>query len=285
MLVWVAGKDGLVGKAMIECLEVMHIGTGKDDVDIENFPSIEEFFLKHHPTHIINCTAVVEVDKTENELLDKAKAVNIDGVENLARLAKKYDVKLMHISTDYVFDGTSASSYKEEDKTNPVNAYGKTKLAGENILFTICPEAVCVRTASVYGYGKKGLIDSLVELLKQQEVCSFVTDQISSPTHADDLTKAVTYLFQSQGVFHFVNEGFCSRYELLEFVKHLMDKYKIPHACKKLEKKKQIDFKRPAKRPVRSVLSTEKITKLLDYPIRSWQNALEEYFVRKWVDK
>jgi dTDP-4-dehydrorhamnose reductase len=284
MLVWIVGKDGLVGKSFLRNLHLMHIGSGRE-IDVTDPKALEVFFLKHHPTHIINCSAVVCVDSCENTLKGKAHSVNIDGVKNLALLCKKYGVKLIHISTDYVFDGTKGSNYFEEDQTNPVNEYGKTKLEGEKVLQQILKDGLIIRTASLYGFDKKGLIDDLVERLKTNKVCSFVTDQISSPTYVEDLVKGVEKLLDQSGVFHFVNSGHCSRFELLVFVKHLMQKYNIPIVCQKVEKKTQNDFKRAAKRPIYSALSTKKVEKYLDFLVRNWQEALEEYFVNKWVDR
>ena len=284
MLVWIVGKDGLVGKSLVRNLNFMHVGSGRKEADVTDPKSLEAFFLEHHPTHIINCSAIVSVDSCENSLKSKAEEVNIDGVRNLALLSKKYNVKFVHISTDYVFDGAKGSDYTEEDETNTVNEYGRTKLAGEEVLQEILTDALIIRTASLYGFDKKGLIDGLVETLQKNEVCSFVTDQISSPTFVEDLEKGVGALLKENGIFHFVNKGHCSRFELLCFVKDLMEKYKIPMLCKKVEKKRQKDFQREAIRPVRSVLSTKKVEKFLDFPIRGWMEALEEFFVNKWVD-
>lgn len=282
MLVWIVGKAGLLGKAMMSGMNVSHIGSAREEVDVLKPSMIEAFYLKHRPTHIVNCTAIVQVDKAEGELFNEAERINVHGVENLALLAKRHHLKLIHISTDYVFDGKKREAYVEEDKTNPVNRYGQTKLIGEQKLLEILPSVVIIRTASVFGPGKYGLIDSLVDLLEQKEQCSFVTDQISSPTYVDDIVAATTCLLDASGIYHFVNGGFCSRYDLLCFVKDLMVKYQVPFKCKKISKSTQKDFQRAAIRPARSVLSTKKIEPLLHFSIRSWQDAVEDFFVGKW---
>jgi dTDP-4-dehydrorhamnose reductase len=282
MLIWIVGKDGLLGKSMMETMTPEHIGSSRDEVDVLNPSMIEAFYIKHKPTHIINCTAVVEVDKAEGEFSFKAEEVNLRGIENLALLAKQQGLKVMHISTDYVFDGTKKEAYIEEDIVNPVNRYGLTKLLGEQKLLEILPGAVIIRTASVFGPAKYGLIDSMVDLLQNKEECSFVTDQISTPTYVDDIVVAATCLLDEKGIYHFVNKGFCSRYELLSFIKDLLIKYQLPLKCKKIGKSTQKDFSRPATRPIRSVLSTKKIEPLLSFTIRPWQDAVENFFVGKW---
>lgn len=282
MLVWVVGAQGLLGQSMMEVLDLPLVGSSHEDVDILNLSQMEAFYLEHRPTHIINCTAVVEVDKCEKELYQPAEDINVKGVVHLATLSKKYGIKVIHISTDYVFDGTKGSDYVEEDRTNPINRYGKTKLKGEQRLLEILPDSVIIRTASLYGKAKSGLIDSLVSMLGNFEECSFVTDQISTPTNVDDVSMATKCLLEQSGIYHFVNKGFCSRYDLLVFVKALMEKYKMPVACKMMKPCAQRDFPRPAIRPVRSVLSTKKVEPLLDFKIRPWEMALESFFVDKW---
>ncbi|MCH9811552.1 dTDP-4-dehydrorhamnose reductase [bacterium] len=283
MLVWVVGAEGLLGKAMMEVLDVPLVGSSHEDADVLDLKGLENFYLEHRPTHIVNCSAVVEVDKAEGELSSLAEDINVKGVVHLAVIAKKYHLKVIHISTDYVFDGRKKTDYVEEDAVNPVNGYGRTKLEGERRLLQILPESAILRTASLYGKAKKGLIDSLVFLLQTKEECSFVTDQISSPTNVEDVAVAVKAILEKSGVYHFVNKGFCSRFELLVFVKGLMEKYGLEVFCKKLVESTQKDFPRPATRPVRSVLCTKKIEPLMEFPIRSWQSALESFFLEKWV--
>ncbi len=284
MLVWVVGKDGLVGQSMMKAL-FDAVGSSRSQADVTNIKALEEFYKEYKPTHIVNCSAIVQVDRSENELASLARKINVDGVQNLAKIAKKNRVKLIHISTDYVFDGEKKDAYTEEDPTKAINVYGQTKLIGEEKLFSTCPAAVLVRTASLFGYGKPGLIDSMVRLLQKNETCSFVTDQVSTPTFVEDLTQAILSLLDQEGVFHFVNKGFCSRYELLTFVKELMGKYHIPCKCTHVQTKLQSDFPGVATRPHRSVLSTKKIEQLLPFAIRTWQDAVEEFFASQWGKK
>ena len=281
MLVWVVGKDGLVGQSMMKVL-FDAVGSSRSQADVTDKKALEAFFKEYKPTHIINCSAIVEVDKVENDLPHLAKKINVDGVENLAYIAKKHRAKLIHISTDYVFDGEKKEAYVETDPTRAINVYGQTKLLGEEKLLHICPSAVVVRTATLFGHGKPGLIDSMVRLLKNNETCAFAIDQVSTPTFVDDLTKAILSLLDKEGIYHFVNRGFCSRFELLSFIKELMEKYHVPCKCTHIETKLQVDFQRPARRPHRSVLSTKKIEGILPFTIASWMEVVEEFFAHKW---
>ncbi len=281
MLVWVVGKDGLVGQSLMKAL-FDGVGSSRSQADVTDKKALEAFFKEYKPTHIVNCSAIVEVDKVENDFANLAKKINVDGVENLAYIAKKNRVKLIHISTDYVFDGEKKDAYTESDPTRAINVYGQTKLLGEEKLFSIYPSAVSIRTASLFGYGKPGLIDSMVRLLQKNETCSFAIDQVSTPTLVDDLVKAILSLLDKEGIFHFVNRGFCSRFELLTFIKELMEKYHVPCKCTHIEAKLQADFQRPALRPHRSVLSTKKIEPFLPFTIRSWMEVVEEFFAHQW---
>jgi dTDP-4-dehydrorhamnose reductase len=281
MLVWVVGKNGLVGQSVMNAL-FDAVGSLRSQADVTDPKALEEFYKEYKPTHIINCSAIVHVDKVEHEYANLAKKINVDGVENLAKVAKKNRAKLIHISTDYVFDGEKEEAYSEEDQKKAVNVYGQTKLLGEQRLFDILPSAVCVRTASVYGYGKDGLIESMKHYLEENKRCLSPIDQVSTPTCSEDLATAILSLLDKEGVFHFVNKGFCSRFELLTFIKELMDTYQLPYACTHIEPVLQKDLKRAALRPCRSVLSTKKIEEVLKGPIRSWQEGVEEYFARRW---
>lgn len=283
MLVWVVGKDGLMGQSVCNTLGLPLIGSCRIEVDVRSKQMLEVFYQKHKPSHIVNCSAYVQVDQTEGALAKDAYNVNVVGTMNLALLAKTYDLKMVHLSTDYVFDGEKETDYTERDRTNPINVYGKTKLEGEQEAKAELPTVTILRTASLFGPYKRGLIDSMVDMLIGEESCSFVSDQISTPTHVDDVTSAIRCILDEEGIFHFVNGGHCSRFELLEFLRDLLHKYKIPVKCKELIKVVQKDFSRPAKRPHRSVLSTKKIERHLDFTIRSWQEAVEAFFVSKWV--
>lgn len=281
MKFWVVASGGLVGLEMCRLLErkgANFVKSSHQEVDVRNVKAIESFFMKHKPTHIINCSAHVEVDKAEDQEAGLAFEVNAEGSKNLAQVAKNQNIRLIHISTDYVFDGKSQKDYEEGDVTAPINIYGQTKLEGERgILETYPNGSVIVRTASLYGKAKPGLVSKILHQLKTKQVVQNISDQISTPTYTKDLCKALFDVRDQTGVFHFVNKGHTSRLGLTEEIKKIAEEMGIMVQCKKIEGVTRLESKRPAMRPKRSVLSTKKIAVLLDYPIRDWKDALRDY--------
>ena len=278
--VWVVGSQGLVARQI--CLDlakkgIAFVASNHTQVDALDIRALENFYDKHLPTYVINGVAHVRVDAAEGEQKELCYALNREVVENLAHLCANKGVKLIHISTDYVFDGTSKSDYEVEDPVNPLNVYGKAKLEGEQMLFKICPGACCVRTASVYGLTKPGLITGMMDALQTKESVEHVVDQISSPTNAKDLSQAIIDVMNAKGIFQFVNAGSCSRFALLQFVYDFCLSHGIKMTCKRLKALEQKQSGRSAKRPRRSVLSNKKIAPLLSFSIRSWQEALRAY--------
>ncbi len=278
--VWVVAKDGLVGSEMMKYLderEVDHVGSTRQEADVTHPDSLKAYFEKHSPNLIINCSANVNVDAAEGVERDLAYDVNVTGPANLAKLAKERATRLLHISTDYVFDGDNDTDYVETDAVNPVNHYGITKLEGEQKLLEIYPEALSLRTASIFGAGKPGLVTGIIKMLESQEEAKGIVDQISTPTYSKHIVRALWDVRNEKGIFHFVNKGFASRFDLVEEVKNLANKLGHPIKCERIKGMPSVEFGRAAVRPKRSVLSTEKIERILKWPIRTWQEALREY--------
>ncbi len=278
--VWVVAKLGLVGIEMMKFLKsknVAHVGSSRSEADITDKESIRSFFNKHHPTHIINCSANVNVDLAEDQEKDLAYDVNVKGVVNLAELAKEYEVKLIHIGTDYVFDGEKETDYEESDPISPINQYGITKLEGEQKMLEMYPEAVCVRTASLFGAAKPGLVSGIIRMLETKDEAKGIIDQTSSPTYVPHLVQAIWAIRNEKGIFHFVNKGTASRFELVEEVKNYANEKGRAIKCNRIIGMQSAEFGRAAARPKRSVLSTHKIEEYLPFPIPSWQAALREY--------
>ena len=277
---WVVAKQGLVGKEICKFLKnkgVSFVSSSHSEADVTDREAIKRFFDQHNPTNIINCSAHVNVDLAEKEQRDLAYNINVTGIVNLAQLAKENGVKLVHIGTDYVFDGNSEFDYKENDSVNPINHYGTTKLEGEQEMLEIYPQAVCVRTASVYGSGKSGLVSGMIRALETQEEVRGVIDQISSPTYSAHLVEAIWDVRDQSGIFHFVNKGYASRLDLVEELKNYAEAKGKIIKCQRIIGLPSSDFGRVAKRPVRSVLSTQKIEAFYKKPIPSWKAALREY--------
>lgn len=279
MKFWVVGKDGLLGKQMCEFFKtngVLFVGSSHGEADILDEKALLKFYEKHNPTHIVNCAAYVNVDEAEGKGKELAYLLNVQGPKNLTRLAKKNSAAMLHIGTDYVFDGEKLTDYTETDETNPINEYGKTKLLGEREVL-LYEKGLCLRTASIYGKGKAGIISGMLKEIKSKEVAQHISDQISSPTYAKDIAEALFQIRNESGVFHFTNKGSASRYEVLLYVWRLAKELGVEIKCREVKPVLQKDCQRPAKRPLRSVLSNKKIEKFLKNPIRKWEEALREY--------
>ena len=280
MKAWVVAKNGMVGIDMCRLLEMKGIdfvASSHSQADVSDLAALEHFYQAHEPDTIFNCSANVNVDDAEGKEKDLAYQVNVRGVANLAHLAKKHQLKLIHISTDYVFDGMADHDYLESDEVNPINVYGKTKLEGEQKMFEIYPEAVSVRTSFLYGTGKEGHITSIIRQLREKESINGVTDQISSPTYTRDLVNALYDLRDQRGIFNFANSGAPSRFEVVQEIKAILESKMVSLKNREIRSLTRDELGRPAKRPARTILSLEKVKPFLSHPIRSWQEALREY--------
>ena len=274
----VTGSNGQLGASLKE-LENKYpsyhlIFTDKNELDISKFDEVQEFISKNEIQVVINCAAYTNVDKAEEEL-EQANTINYLAVENLGHVAKTTKMKLIHISTDYVFDGQSKIPYTEDDKTNPKNNYGLSKLKGEQALLAINPEnSIIIRTSWLYSLFGNNFVKTMLRLFKEKETISVVSDQIGSPTNAHDLAKVILQIVptvENKGVeiYHFANEGKCSWFQFAqEIVKNSDDNCKIEPISSR-------EFKSKTVRPKYSLLNTEKIKKTFKIEILNWKVSLK----------
>ena len=221
---------------------------------------------------VINCAAYTNVDKAESEP-GLAYKVNAEAAGRLGQLAKKADMWVMHISTDFVFDGRGAKPYTETDKPNPINEYGRSKLAGEQLLIESRCRHCIMRIEWTYGLGGNNFVTRLVSLAQQGKKLRVVDDQIGAPTATTEVAEVICTLVRKrpEGLFHFANAGYVSRVEMAKFI---FDKLNI---TVDLSRCKSGDYKAPAKRPLNSRFDCSKIKTLLDEPIKPWQEPLERF--------
>ena len=249
--------------------------TCKDDLDITNEKAIEEFIIKNHITAIINCAAYTAVDKAESEI-ELADKINHQAVFHLASIAKEKNIKLIHISTDYVFDGTNYKPYIETDNTNPQSVYGQTKLDGEKVLQMINPtNSIIIRTSWVYSDYGNNFVKTMLRLGRERESLGVIYDQIGSPTYAKDLAKAILDILPKINntqteIYHYSNEGVCSWYD---FAKEIM---KIAKLTCKINPIETSQYPTPAKRPLYSLLNKSKIKNDYTIDIPYWKDSLGE---------
>jgi dTDP-4-dehydrorhamnose reductase len=211
--------------------------------------------------------------------------INRDGVRNLALFSNKRQIKLIHISTDYVFDGWQEASfvYSEDDKTNPINIYGKSKLAGEEEIKKILEECFIIRTAWLFGLQGNNFVYTMLRLFKERDVVKVVEDQWGSPTYTVDLAGAILKIIEDDsvgyGIYHFTNEGMISWYEFARTIYEKTKRLELIEDNKKVEIQpiKTEEYLTAARRPKYSILSKEKIKREFNLKIRNWDEALEDF--------
>lgn len=249
--------------------------TDKFSLNILNFEESEQYVSKNKIDVIVNCAAYTDVNKAEDEF-EMADEVNHLAVKNLGLIAKKHHIKLIHISTDYVFDGNSEIPYEESDTTNPQNAYGISKLNGEKALLEINPKnSLIIRTSWLYSEFGNNFVKSMLKLSKEKESITVVSDQIGSPTYAKDLALAILQIIQAISsedlqIYHYANKGQCSWFDFASAIMKIANQncevLPIPSSA----------FKTKAKRPKYSLLNTDKIQHTFNLEIPNWEDALRE---------
>ena len=243
------------------------------ELDITNIQQLVSYFSKNELDYCINCAAYTAVDLAE-EQSDLAYAVNADGPKNLAEVCKKHQVKLLHISTDFVFDGKKQTPYIESDMPNPLGVYGASKWQGERNIQEIMEDYFIIRTSWLYSQYGNNFMKSMLRLSETRDEISVVSDQIGAPTYAGDLAevlvKIVLSLSTNYGVYHYSNSGAISWYD---FAVEIFTQF-----GKKIEVKPITteDYPTAAKRPKFSVLDTTKIENNFDCTLKDWQASLNK---------
>ncbi|WP_294232431.1 dTDP-4-dehydrorhamnose reductase [uncultured Chryseobacterium sp.] len=247
--------------------------TDSQTVDITNEDQVNSFFTEYKPDYCINASAYTAVDLAEKEN-EKAFAVNADGVGYLAQACKDINAILIHVSTDYVFDGETNLCYSEDDFTNPIGVYGESKLQGEELAMEINPKTIILRTSWLYSEFNKNFVKTMLNLFSQKDELGIVGDQFGQPTNANDLAEAIMSIIETRekkyGIFHFSNYPETTWFEFAEKIAEFSGS-KI-----KLNKLTTDQYPTPAKRPKRSTMCLDKIEKVYNVETRHWENSLEE---------
>lgn len=247
----------------------------KKKLDISDFKAVSETISYLKPSIVLNCSAYNLVDKAEEDF-DAAFKANAAGVKNLAISCKKYNALLVHYSTDYVFDGAKEGFYTEDDMPNPINNYGKSKLAGERFLTEETNNFLLFRVSWVFGPGKQNFLYKLLDLTKRNNVLKVVCDQISVPTYTDDIVRITLSAIEKgmRGLYHLTNRGYASRYEV---ARYYIERLKIPNLILPVESN---FFPTRAKRPYFSAMSHAKISHTLQQEIPDWRDAIDRFVKR-----
>ena len=287
MKILVTGKNGQLGQSIKRLLDekcfanlssFSFIFTGREELNLENLESIQSYFVRNDIDIIINCAAYTKVDQAEEDQ-NQANLINHNAVRELAKISKRNKIKLIHISTDFVFNGHKKEPYTEDDKTSPINIYGETKLAGELAIISTMPfNSIIIRTGWVYSEFGNNFVKTILNLATKSNTLDIVSDQIGTPTYAYDLAYSILHIVSSEkflqnekptAIFHYSNEGKSSWYE---FAKEVIS---ISGINCHLNPINTHDYPLPAKRPKYSILSKKKISQEYALNIHHWKDALK----------
>ncbi|WP_445730712.1 dTDP-4-dehydrorhamnose reductase [Mariniflexile sp.] len=276
----VTGSNGQLGICLKDIAEndLNILYTDYQELDICDLNKVTQFFQSHSKIdYCINCAAYTAVDKAEEDY-DKAYQINAMGAKNLALACKSKHTTLIHVSTDFVFDGLKTEAYSETDETKPVNVYGKTKLKGEIEIKQILKTHFILRTSWLYSEHGNNFMKTMLRLSKDRNKISVVSDQIGTPTYAGDLAKVIFHIIniesQNYGLYHYSNLGEISWFD---FAKAIFKESKIDVELLPIKTK---DYPTLAKRPVYSVLDKSKIIKTFNVEIPYWKNSLKKSLFR-----
>ena len=269
---------GQLGKDLQHVLESSHTVTGLDvpDIDITHADSVETALETHQPTLVINAAAYTDVEKAEEDEAS-AYAVNATGAGLLAEATAARDIPILMYSTDFVFDGKKGANYVPDDATAPLSVYGASKLAGELATAKANPKHYILRTAWLYGPGGNNFIEKIIGWAQKTDSLRVVTDEVGSPTHTWDVAQATARLIETEayGVYHVVNQGVCSRFELAQAIIDSLGLKVELNECLSSE------FPTKAERPEYSVLDCASLEKVLGDAMPPWRETLEHYLQRR----
>jgi len=272
----VLGAGGMLGRVLAEVLEEVYPGTiaaTRVEADVTDRFRLESDIERLRPDAIINCAAHTNVDGCETDR-EEALRINAEGAGNVARAAAAAGCRLLHVSTDFVFDGRAGEPYTEDAAPAPLSEYGRSKLEGERRVAALAPDHLIVRTAWLYGAGRPNFVDAIRARARNGGTLRVVDDQLGSPTYVLDLARALRVLLEGEarGILHFANLGVCSRFEMARFILHAGG-----FRGATLEPIQTAEAGRVAVRPAFSALDTTRYTSLTGMTPRTWQEALSDY--------
>lgn len=276
MKLLITGAYGQLGNEMRIALmcypQFQSVFTDIDTLDICDKTALDAFVSEHKPDVLVNCAAYTAVDKAEDDV-ELCYKINCDAVRNLGEVAQLHGLKIVHISTDYVFDGTNYVPYTEDMPTCPNTVYGKSKLAGERELLQVCPDALILRTAWLYSGFGNNFVKTMLRLCTERSQIKVIFDQIGTPTYAADLANTILQILAADkfvpGIYHFTNEGVCSWYD---FTKVIVEMANISCDVIPIESK---DYAVRTPRPHYSVLNKGKLKAVYGIKIPYWMDGLE----------
>lgn len=282
MKVLVTGCNGQLGHEMQAVLEQELPGqavyTDIDDLDITDAVKLKDFVIRNDITHIVNCAAYTAVDRAEEDKAICTK-INVEAVRNLANAAGETGAKILHISTDYVFDGKAFRPYNESDKVNPLSQYGTAKRQGETALIALAPDSIIMRIEWLYSPFGKNFVKTMLNLGRERKNIKVVCDQIGTPTYARDVAKAIVKIIKAHqwvpGIYHYSNSGAASWYDFTQAIFHLSGIKDCTVQPIPTE-----DYPTMAARPYFSLFNTSKIKATYNVEMPYWIDSLKDCLER-----
>jgi dTDP-4-dehydrorhamnose reductase len=287
MKIVIIGSGGRLGAALLGayCDKFEVRGFSHSEIDLGDFDEIEQFITPLEFNLLINSAAMTNVDMCE-EQRDEAFRINGGAPDVLAEICEKKNARMIHFSTDYVFDGEKNEPYLEEDEANPISAYGESKREGEEAVLAASDRNLVVRVSWVFGPDRPSFIDNIIQRARENESVAAVADKFSTPTYSRDIAEILPRFFGEEaegGMLHFANTGECSWQEYTQHALDVCHESGIPLKAQKVDPLKMSDMKSwIARRPVHTVLSTEKYSEIAGTTPRAWRDAVAEY-VRDFV--
>ncbi len=277
MKVLVTGVNGQLGYDVVKELKQrghQAVGVDRKEMDLTSTEQIKECIETVKPEAIIHCAAYTAVDKAEDEE-ELCRRVNAIATKEIAEYAKKLDIPMIYISTDYVFDGTKDGEYTEQDTPNPINVYGKTKYEGEVYVQELLEKYYIVRISWVFGENGNNFIDTMLRLAKDRDEINVINDQVGSPTYTKDLAPLLVDMIETDkyGVYHVTNEGYCTWYE---FAKEI---FRIADVDIKVNPITTKEYPTKAVRPMNSKMSKEKLYYINLKTLENWKIAVQKYLI------
>jgi len=279
--IWICGVNGMVGshiKRLLDEKKIHYLATNRQEADITDLETVSDIIRIQKVTHVINCAAYTKVDQAENEQKE-AYQVNALGTHNLGIAGRRHGARVMHFSTDYVFDGRARFPYVEEDILSPIGAYGISKMVGEVKLLEEHSHACIIRTSWLFGHSGKNFVKTMLNLMTEKEELMVVSDQIGRPTYCQDLAEITLQLLEEEGIFHFANSHETSWYNFAEEIYRQAQPLGFDLKVKNIHPIATHEYPTPAKRPLYTTLNTNKIENILGKSIRPWQEALKDYLI------
>ncbi|WP_250459775.1 dTDP-4-dehydrorhamnose reductase [Microbulbifer litoralis] len=282
MKILITGKNGQLGQELQNRAPkgTELIALDRTQLDISNAEAVMNTIGQYQPDFIVNAAAYTAVDKAEQEV-EQAYAINATGAENLALAGREHGTRLIHVSTDFVFDGEHSSPYGVEDSVRPIGVYGESKAAGEAAVRAVLPEAIIVRTAWVYARHGSNFVNTMLRLMAERDQLGVVADQIGTPTWTGTLADAIYTLAsnrEARGIYHCTDAGAASWYDFAVAI------FEEGKAAGLLPQERQVqinpittaDFPTPASRPAYSVLDKSRLTQELNFELTHWRQSLRQ---------